>query len=85
MPSKASQVADGFKTLQGLVQSSKTANNRAKSSKSDDAPVQGLYTSLKTANSGNDPMESGRNDMLDWRQRKSDAGFSQDRNLPAGK
>lgn len=78
----ATSVAEGFKTLQGLVAKSEAENNRQKKPKSDDA-VKGLFSSLKNSNPGDDPVEKGRNDMLQMRQNKADSGFSQDRNLPA--
>jgi hypothetical protein len=78
MAGKVEQVAEGFKTLQGLVKSSR------KEDKGASPAVDGLFSSLKSQNPTED-VEKKRNDMLDWRQRKADSGFSQDTNLPAGK
>lgn len=79
----AKQVGEGFKTLQSLVSKSEAENDRVKNRAKGGDSVKGLFSSLKNSNTGGDPVEEGRNDMLQMRQNKADSGFSQDRNLPA--
>jgi hypothetical protein len=84
MPSDtATSVAEGFRTLQSLVSKSEAENDRVKKASKRGDAVTGLFSSLKNSNPGDDPVEKGRNEMLQIRQNKADSGFSQDRNLPA--